>query len=188
MDKHTDPTNTPLSSCHGAPVVVCEGTAWDVPPESIKKGSTYWYGCTECKQACDLYVAPPTLKKYIGNAQPGDDDTNVTISLAPTDTIAGEELDKILNEFATDDASDQDANLASLRQGLLAWRDRSVDTAVIAELEKLRLTIGANEQTLSADGVHERPAAAGRNKMKEKFRASIDYEIRLLKQGGSSDE
>lgn len=46
-----------LSACHKAPVVICEGAVWDVPLGSIREGSTYFYGCTECHKACDLYVA-----------------------------------------------------------------------------------------------------------------------------------
>lgn len=43
-----------MSDCCNAPVVTCEGAAWDVPPESIKRGSTYYYGCTKCHKACNL--------------------------------------------------------------------------------------------------------------------------------------
>lgn len=43
---------TPLSKCHNAPTVLIEGNAWDV--KTIRVGATYSYGCTECKQACDL--------------------------------------------------------------------------------------------------------------------------------------
>jgi hypothetical protein len=50
-------SNQPLSDCHQAPVVLCEGNAWDVPLESIKNGSTYGYGCTECHKWCGIYAA-----------------------------------------------------------------------------------------------------------------------------------
>ena len=52
-----------LSKCHNAPVVTCEGAVWDIDPEIIKRGSTYYYGCTECREACDLQ--PPTLDEQI---------------------------------------------------------------------------------------------------------------------------
>lgn len=50
-------SDQPLSDCHQAPVVLCEGNAWDVPLGSIKNGSTYGYGCTECHKWCDIYAA-----------------------------------------------------------------------------------------------------------------------------------
>jgi hypothetical protein len=50
-----NPSNQSLSDCHQAPVVLCEGNAWDVPLESIKDGSTYGYGCTECHKWCGIY-------------------------------------------------------------------------------------------------------------------------------------
>ena len=48
------------SDCHNAPVVHCEGTAWDVDPASIKAGATFYYGCSECHKACAV-VADDTL-------------------------------------------------------------------------------------------------------------------------------
>ena len=52
-----------LSKCHNAPVVTCEGAVWDIDPKTIKRGSTYYYGCTECREACDLQP-PNTLDEY----------------------------------------------------------------------------------------------------------------------------
>lgn len=43
-----------LSKCHNAPTVVIKGNLWDVDPESMTRGSTYGYGCTECHKACDV--------------------------------------------------------------------------------------------------------------------------------------
>jgi hypothetical protein len=40
-------------------MVLCEGAAWDVSADSIRDGSTFYYGCSFCKQACDIY-APAT--------------------------------------------------------------------------------------------------------------------------------
>lgn len=60
-----------LSHCHNAPVVLCEGNAWDIPAESIRSGSTYFYGCTECHEACDLALdvssLPDRYKDMIGS-------------------------------------------------------------------------------------------------------------------------
>jgi len=51
------PAANKISNCHNAPVVLCEGTAWDVPAESIRDGSTYYYGCTECHETCLVHFA-----------------------------------------------------------------------------------------------------------------------------------
>lgn len=48
----TNPHPEQLSDCCNAPVVFVRGNAWDVPPESISRGSTYGYGCTACKKVC----------------------------------------------------------------------------------------------------------------------------------------
>lgn len=45
---------TPLSDCCNAPTVLCEGTVWDVPLSSVRAGSTYSYGCSECHEMCGI--------------------------------------------------------------------------------------------------------------------------------------
>lgn len=66
-------TKDDTSACCHAPVVLCKGEDWDVPKESIRDGSTYCYGCTNCKQKCDLAVtdSPETLPTGDDTGNPG---------------------------------------------------------------------------------------------------------------------
>ncbi len=56
MTHQLDSKNT--SKCCNAPTVICEGTEWDV--KDVRGGSTYYYGCTKCKEACDIVQPPNT--------------------------------------------------------------------------------------------------------------------------------
>lgn len=56
MNHQLDSKNT--SKCCNAPTVICEGTEWDV--KDVRGGSTYYYGCTKCKEACDIVQPPNT--------------------------------------------------------------------------------------------------------------------------------
>lgn len=60
MTHQLDSKNT--SKCCNAPTVICEGTEWDV--KDVRGGSTYYYGCTKCKEACDI-VQPPNTEDVI---------------------------------------------------------------------------------------------------------------------------
>lgn len=89
-----------LSACHNAPVVLCEGAAWDVTPESIRPGSTYCYGCTECHEACDLAAHSSQAKEELHPMSGGAMAISILESLPNSAAQPqGDELDAILEEL-----------------------------------------------------------------------------------------
>lgn len=128
--------DTKLSHCHKAPVVICEGAAWDVPLESIRKGSTYFYGCSLCHKACDIYTGSDTKN-------PSEKGSLGSVSIpakADIDSIPLEkEIDEILNHHLQDIRAGHDNSLKAKLLALIAERERTVMRAAsIGAIEKVQ--------------------------------------------------
>jgi len=133
---------TELSKCHNAPVVLCEGAAWDVPKESIRDGSTYYYGCTECHEACDLSQSVTDLPETFSAK-----DINVPSKQAVAEIEVKNGLELCLTNIKLTGSTvrgKRTGNILSTEDigKILALVDREVSKARINELGGVQLEYG----------------------------------------------
>ena len=149
----TNPHPEQLSACCNAPVVFVKGNAWDVPPESISRGSTYGYGCTACKKACSPLSSTDSPETYATGADP-----------------EGTELADILDEMFEPNADDEtpEGSIRNYRTLVLP------DSAFQGRQDKAKAAILQWHTTLTEQAVD---AAVAEARSKDPFKCEFGHEV-----------
>jgi hypothetical protein len=166
-----------------------------IPPSRgmLKNGKDY-YSCSKCGEPCDVVDLKPdaqaellafvTDPKTIAKAVEGSMDKRLGVQggLGLREDplwLRMKEIAKSYYPYVNHEGDNGPLWNKMLHQLYDTFQaDRSA--AVREELERLRLPFATDEETLSSDGVHQRPAAQGRNKMKQRIRTFIDAELARL--------